>query len=151
MTQALLASFFISGVATIIQLIMGVRLPIIFGTSFTYAAILISIGQSYGINNQELIAQGLSYQERAVEGYKVIMGALVVGGAISFVLSFFSKWIIKVIKPIVAPIVLIGVGLTLIKSAMTQFLGLDYYTTGQTEKLTYYIIIGLWISWITFS
>lgn len=142
MTQALLASFFISGLATIIQLIFGVKLPIIFGSSFTYAAILISIGQSYGIYNEELINAGLSYSERAIEGYKVVMGALVVGGAISFFLAFFAKWITKIIKPIVAPIVLIGVGLTLIQSAMTQFLGLDYYVSGKTERLTYYIIIG---------
>ena len=142
MTQALLASFFISGVATIIQLIAGVKLPIIFGTSFTYAAVLISIGQSYGINNQELIASGMSYLDRAVEGYKVVMGALVIGGAISFFLSFFAKWITKIIKPIVAPIVLIGVGLTLIQSAMNQFLGLDYYVNGVRDHINFYIIIG---------
>ncbi len=142
MTQGLLASFFISGVATIIQLIFGVKLPIIFGSSFTYAAILISIGQSHGIYNTDLINLGLTYEQRAIEGYKVVMGALLVGGGIAFVLSFFAKWITKIIKPIVAPLVLIGVGLTLIQSAMTQFLGLEYYTNGETEWLNLYIIVG---------
>lgn len=142
MRQALLATFMVCGVATIIELILGAKLPIILGSSFTFSAVLISIGREYGIDNVELINLGLSKEEMAVEGFKVMMGALIVGGGIAFFLSFFSKWLVKIIKPIVAPIVLIGIGLVLIESAMKQFIGSEYYINGVRNHLNLYILVG---------
>ena len=45
---SMLGALFIAGLGTIIQLLLGARLPIVIGTSFTFVPVFITIGLSAG-------------------------------------------------------------------------------------------------------
>ena len=47
-TQAMLGALFMAGAGTIIQLLIGARLPIVIGTSFTFVGVFSTIGISAG-------------------------------------------------------------------------------------------------------
>lgn len=107
-TQAMLGSLFMAGVGTIMQLLIGARLPIVIGTSFTFVGVFCTIGLSAGGGET---------------GYYTILGSVLVGGLIATVLCLFVKWWGKLIKPIVPCVVVLAIGLSLVQSGATQFLG----------------------------
>lgn len=107
-TSAILGSLFMAGFGTIIQLLIGARLPIVIGTSFTFVGIFCTIGISAGGGET---------------AYYTILGSIFIGGLIATVCCFFVKWWGKLIKPIVPCVVVFAIGLSLLESGATQFLG----------------------------
>lgn len=129
-TQAILGSLFMAGLGTIMQLMIGARLPIVIGTSFTFVGVFCTIGASAGGGEA---------------GYYTILGSILVGGLISAFLCLFIKWWGKLIKPIVPCVVVLGIGLSLIQSGSTQFLGgsgtLGSLASGGNSAVPYYCYI----------
>ena len=122
--HAMLAALFISGIGTIIQLLIGSRLPIVIGTSFTFVPILITIGASAGGGE---------------EAYYTIIGSLLVGGLFAIIFALFYRFWGKLIKPIVPAMVVLGLGLTLLASGANSFFGgnsviASVIETGQTPS-----------------
>lgn len=129
-TQAILGSLFMAGIGTIIQLLIGARLPIVIGTSFTFVGVFITIGLSAG--GGEL-------------GYYTILGSVLVGGLIAAFLCLFIRWWGRLIKPIVPCVVVFAIGLSLVQSGATQFFGgagvLGSLAAGSTSAVPYYCYI----------
>lgn len=126
-TEALTGALFTAGIGTIIQLLVGARLPVVVGTSFTYVGVFITIGLSHGGGEA---------------GYYVILGSALAGGFISAVLCLFVKWWGRAIKPIVPCVVVLAIGLSLLNSGATQFLGgsgvIDKISKGVETAAPYY-------------
>ena len=102
------AALLISGVVTIIQCKglgpVGIRLPSVMGTSFTFVAAALAIGFSeYGISG--------------------ILGASLVGSLVMIIGSFFMPYIRKLFPPIVTGTVVMMIGLSLIPVAVDWFAG----------------------------
>ncbi len=135
-TFSILAALFMAGLGTIIQLLLGARLPVVAGTSFAFVPILIAIGQDAGGGEA---------------GYYTIMGSIIVGGLFAIVFSLLYRFWGRLIKPIVPAIVILGVGLSLVGSGANSFFGGDsviasVIATGHTPTdVPYfcYIIVAL--------
>ncbi len=132
-TSAMTGALFMAGFGTAVQLFIGARLPVVIGTSFTFVGIFCSIGTSAGGGEA---------------GYYLILGSVMAGGLISSVLCLFIKWWGKLIKPIVPCIVVLAIGLSLLNSGATQFLGgqgvVDGLVSGKNPHPLYvYIIISV--------
>ncbi|KGQ70508.1 purine permease [Chelonobacter oris] len=102
------AALLISGVVTMIQSQgigpIGIRLPSVMGTSFTFVAAALSIG----------------FSEDGVAG---ILGASLVGSLVMIIGSFFMPTIRKLFPPIVTGTVVMMIGLSLIPVAVDWFAG----------------------------
>lgn len=102
------SAMIIAGIGTLIQLfpicgIIGSKLPIVMGISFTFVSIAISIGLKYG--------------------YGGIMGAVLIGGIIEGVLGLLAKYWIKIITPIVSATVVTAIGFSLLVVGANSFGG----------------------------
>lgn len=96
------ASFFMSGVATLIQTIgfkgFGAKLPIVQGTTFAAVATMIAIGKAYGLPG--------------------IYGAVIAGGLLTVLLApYFSK-LLRFFPPVVAGTVILMIGISLMPVAI---------------------------------
>ncbi|CAM3222573.1 Purine permease [Deinococcus saxicola] len=96
------ASFFMCGVATLIQTIgfkgFGAKLPIVQGTTFAAVATMIAIGKSYGLPG--------------------IYGAVIAGGLLTILLApYFSK-LLRFFPPVVAGTVILMIGVSLMPVAI---------------------------------
>ncbi|MGF1472855.1 MAG: 2-oxo-4-hydroxy-4-carboxy-5-ureidoimidazoline decarboxylase [Rubrobacteraceae bacterium] len=96
------ASFFMCGVATLIQAVgfwkFGARLPVVQGTSFTAVTPIIAIGQEYGI-----------------EG---IFGSVIAAGIFTvFVAPYFVRFL-KYFPPVVTGVVITIIGISLMPTAV---------------------------------
>ncbi|OBW92427.1 nucleobase:cation symporter-2 family protein [Gallibacterium genomosp. 3] len=102
------AALLISGVVTIIQCLgvgpIGIRLPSVMGTSFTFVAAALAIGFSQ-------------------DGVAGILGASLVGSLVMIVGSFFMPSIRKLFPPVVTGTVVTMIGLSLIPVAVDWFAG----------------------------
>ncbi|MFZ7343038.1 nucleobase:cation symporter-2 family protein [Avibacterium volantium] len=102
------AALLISGVVTIIQCRglgpIGIRLPSVMGTSFTFVAAALAIG----------------FSEDGVAG---ILGASLVGSLVMIIGSFFMPYIRKLFPPVVTGTVVMMIGLSLIPVAVDWFAG----------------------------
>lgn len=103
------ASFLCCGIATLIQTIgfwkVGVRLPIIMGTTFTAATPMIQIGNTYNL--------------------QAIYGAVIVAGVFVFVLSPYFSRLIRFFPPVVTGTVITIIGLSLMPIAANWAAGGD--------------------------
>jgi len=101
------AAMLISGIVTIIQCKglgpIGIRLPCVMGTSFTFVGVSIAIGFEYG-----------------VEG---ILGSALVASLVMIIGSFFMPIIRKFFPPIVTGTVVTLIGLSLVPVAIDWFAG----------------------------
>lgn len=133
-TQAILGALFMAGFGTIIQLLIGARLPIVIGTSFTFVGVFITIGLSNGGGEV---------------GYYTILGSILVGSLIATFCCFFIKWWGKLLKPIVPCVVVFAIGLSLLESGATQFFGgsnvLNALASGENTSVPLYgyILVAL--------
>ena len=95
----------IAGVSSLIQIFgiwkIGSRLPIIMGISFTF----LSVAARKGLD------------------YNIIMGSIIVGGLVEGFLGLFYKYWKKMISPIVASCVVIGIGISLLPVGAISFCG----------------------------
>ena len=101
------ASFFLAGIATLIQLYplwkIGSGLPMVIGVSFTYVPTLTEIGMAYGI--------------------EAIFGAQLVGGFVAILFGAFLKPMRKLFPPLVAGTVVFSIGLSLYPTAIRYMAG----------------------------
>ncbi|MGR5062411.1 nucleobase:cation symporter-2 family protein [Photobacterium sp. DNB22_13_2] len=101
------AALMVSGVVTIIQCKgvgpVGIRLPVVMGTSFTFVAISISIGMDSGISG--------------------IFGASLVGSLVMIIGSRFMPQIRKLFPPVVSGTVVVLIGLTILPVSVDWFAG----------------------------
>lgn len=101
------ASFFLAGIATLIQLYpiwkIGSGLPMVIGVSFTYVPTLTAIGMAYGI--------------------EAIFGAQLVGGFVAILFGAFLKPMRKLFPPLVAGTVVFSIGLSLYPTAIRYMAG----------------------------
>ncbi|EDL55376.1 putative xanthine permease [Vibrio mediterranei AK1] len=102
------AALLVSGVVTIIQCkgvgVIGIRLPVVMGTSFTFVAISISIGIESGV--------------------AAIFGAALVGSLVMIIGSKFMPQIRKLFPPVVSGTVVVLIGLTILP------VGIDWIAGG---------------------
>ncbi|MDZ5034563.1 solute carrier family 23 protein, partial [Clostridium perfringens] len=100
-------SFFIAGIATLMQLYpvwkIGSGLPMVIGVSFTYVPTLIAIGSTYGI--------------------EAIFGAQLAGGFVAILFGAFLKPMRKLFPPLVAGTVVFSIGLSLYPTAIRYMAG----------------------------
>lgn len=96
-----------AGIATTIQLYpvwkIGSGLPVVMGVSFTFVAVLSSVGAAYG--------------------YGTVVGAVMIGGLVEGILGLLAKYWRKIITPIVAGCVVTGIGLSLFTVGVRSFGG----------------------------
>ncbi|MCW8331182.1 purine/pyrimidine permease [Photobacterium sp. SDRW27] len=101
------AALMVSGVVTIIQCKgvgpVGIRLPVVMGTSFTFVAISISIGLDAGVSG--------------------IFGASLVGSLVMIIGSRFMPQIRKLFPPVVSGTVVVLIGLTILPVSVDWFAG----------------------------
>lgn len=102
------AALLISGVVTVIQCKglgpIGIRLPSVMGTSFTFVAAALAIG----------------FSEYGIAG---ILGSSLIGSLVMIIGSFFMPYIRKLFPPIVTGTVVMMIGLSLIPVAVDWFAG----------------------------
>ncbi|MBV7388609.1 purine permease [Pasteurellaceae bacterium TAE3-ERU1] len=102
------AALLVSGVVTMIQCQglgpVGIRLPSVMGTSFTFVAAALAIGFSQ-------------------DGVSGILGASLVGSLVMIIGSFFMPVIRKLFPPVVTGTVVMMIGLSLIPVAVDWFAG----------------------------
>ena len=102
------AALLVSGLVTIIQCRgigpIGLRLPSVIGTSFTFVAAALAIG----------------FSEHGVAG---ILGASLVGSLIMVIGSFFMPYVRKLFPPVVTGVAVMMIGLSLIPVAVDWFAG----------------------------
>lgn len=110
------AALLVSGIVTIIQCRgigpIGLRLPSVMGTSFTFVAAALAIG----------------FSEHGVAG---ILGASLVGSLIMVIGSFFMPYVRKLFPPVVTGVVVMMIGLSLIPVAV------DWFAGGQKDDVNY--------------
>ena len=119
------AAMLVSGVVTIIQCKgvgpVGIRLPVVMGTSFTFVGVSIAIGFEHGVAG--------------------ILGSALVASLVMIVGSFFMPMIRKLFPPIVTGTVVTLIGLSLIPVAV------DWIAGGQVGSEGYAsipnLVIGL--------
>ncbi|AWX14438.1 purine permease [Mergibacter septicus] len=102
------AALLISGVVTLVQCLgiggVGIRLPSVMGTSFTFVAAALAIGFSQ-------------------DGVAGILGASLVGSLVMIIGSFFMPAIRKLFPPVVTGTVVTMIGLSLVPVAVDWFAG----------------------------
>ncbi|NCB31713.1 MAG: purine permease, partial [Clostridia bacterium] len=110
----------------------GSGLPVIIGISFAYVPSM----------------QALAEQEG---GMAAIAGAMIVGGAIAFIIGFFVKRIRKLFPPMITGTVVFTIGLSLYPTAINYMAGGTANTydlvvglKGMTEAMVY----GSWQNWV---
>ncbi|GMI90648.1 pigment defective embryo 135, nucleobase ascorbate transporter 3 [Hibiscus trionum] len=100
---------FMSGINTLLQTLMGSRLPTVMGVSFAYTLPLLSIINDY---TDEAFA---SEHDRFVHGMRTIQGSLIVSSFVNIILGYGRAWgeLTRFFSPIVVvPVVsLVGLGL----------------------------------------
>lgn len=105
-TQLLQNSMLVAGIASLIQIVgvgkIGSRLPIIMGISFTFLSVALA---------------------HTGKDYNIILGAIIVGGIIEGLLGLTYKYWKRIISPIVASCVVIGIGLSLLPVGAVSFCG----------------------------
>ena len=110
------AALLVSGIVTIIQCRgigpIGLRLPSVMGTSFTFVAAALAIG----------------FSEHGVAG---ILGASLVGSFVMIIGSFFMPYVRKLFPPVVTGVVVVMIGLSLIPVAV------DWFAGGQKSDVNY--------------
>ncbi len=106
------SAIFFAAVGTTIQLFpiwkVGSKMPIVVGLSFTFVGVLSTVGIQYGISTMFV---------------SIIIGGLVIG-----ILGLFAKYWRKFIKPIVAAVVVLGIGLSLLEVGAQEFINYDSST-----------------------
>jgi len=121
------AAMLVSGVVTIIQCRgvgpVGIRLPCVMGTSFTFVGVAIAIGFEHGVAG--------------------ILGSALVASLVMIIGSFFMPVIRKLFPPVVTGTVVTLIGLTLIPVAV------DWIAGGQVGQEGYAsisnLLIGLFV------
>lgn len=96
------ASLLVSGIATIAQCIgfgpVGIKLPVVMGSSFAFLGTLIGVGNMHGMSG--------------------IMGGVLVGSFVVIIASFYMDFVKKLFPTVVSGVVVTLIGLTILPVAM---------------------------------
>lgn len=116
-TMLIQISLIVSGLATLLQLFpifrIGSGLPLIVGVSYAYLPAMQAIAGDY-------ISTNPSDPQGAVA---VILGAVMAGGVVAFLVGFFIKWIRRLFPPLVTGTVVFTIGLSLYPTAVRYMAG----------------------------
>ncbi len=136
-SNAIQAAILFSGIATIVQVLFASKLPFIVGASITFVSLFCSFykGTPYTFSNE------------SIKTYYTILGSSLSSGIFMCIIGPFIKYLKKLIKPIVPPIVLIGIGLSVINVSVKDMMGgQDVLNNLINNTLNvpyfYYIILG---------
>lgn len=116
--NAIQTSLLLAGISTLLQIYplwrFGAGLPAMMCSSIAFSGALGVIANYF-------------YQTTgdALTAYGTVLASALVGGAAIFVLGFFSKWIFRIVKPIVSATVLFGLSIYLVNIGMQQFLSFN--------------------------
>ena len=115
------ADLLVSGIATVIQSvgigkIMGVRLPVVAGATFTVLNPMIIIANKYGI--------------------QAVYGALIVSGVFGLLIAKPFSMVLRFFPPLVTGTVIAVIGLSLIGADVSLIAGNQYKTDFATGTLT---------------
>ena len=120
------AAMLVSGVVTFIQCkgvgSLGIRLPNVMGTSFTFVGVSIAIGMEHGVGG--------------------ILGSALVSSLVMIIGSFYMASIRKLFPPIVTGTVVTLIGLSLIPVAV------DWFAGGQVGSAGYASVSNLLIGFL---
>ena len=113
-------AMFVSGLVTLIQLYplklgiiqIGARLPIVMGTAFAFVPTM-----------QELGAQLLAEQIAPIEAMGYVLGGAIAGSVVEMLMGIFLKPLKKFFPPLVIGAVLITIGIKLLTTGATYFVG----------------------------
>lgn len=113
-------AMFVSGIATLLQLYplklgiiqVGARLPIVMGTAFAFVPTM-----------QELGAKLLAEQIAPVEAMGYILGGVIAGSVVELIMGIFLKPLKRFFPPLVIGSVLITIGIKLLSTGATYFVG----------------------------
>ncbi|MCE5257681.1 MAG: xanthine permease, partial [Chloroflexi bacterium] len=114
-------TLFASGLATIIALLgSGMRIPLYYGSSFSYVSAVVAI-IAYYAGTSDLAAAS---PEAIQYGVRMAQGGIVATGAVSIVAGLVIRWIgkdalDKVLPPIITGSIAMVIGLSLVTVAMT--------------------------------
>lgn len=121
------AAMLVSGVVTIIQCKgvgpVGIQLPCVMGTSFTFVGVSIAIGFEHGVAG--------------------ILGSALVASLVMIIGSFFMPFIRKLFPPVVSGTVVTLIGLSLIPVAVDWFAGGQVGSEGYASPTN--LMIGLFV------
>ncbi|MHB9032605.1 MAG: uracil-xanthine permease family protein [Anaerolineae bacterium] len=113
-------TLFASGLATIIALLgSGLRIPLYYGSSFSYIAAVVGIVGFYSGT-----AGGAAATPEALQmGIRIAQGGIVVTGSVSIIAGLIIRWIgkaslDKVLPPVITGSVAMVIGLSLAKTAL---------------------------------
>lgn len=129
------AALFVSGIVTFIQCrgvgIVGIRLPAVMGTSFTFVAGAISIGFSDGVAG--------------------ILGSSLVASLVMIVGAFFMPYIRKLFPPVVTGTVVVMIGISIIPVAVDWFAGgqrgdANYASLANLGMATFVLVVVIALS-----
>lgn len=127
------AALLVSGVVTIIQCrglgIIGIRLPCVMGTSFTFVTAAIAIGQEHGVAG--------------------ILGSSLLGSFVMIIGSFFMPQIRRLFPPVVTGVVVMMIGLSLMPVAIDWFAGAMVGSKNYAEPVNLSIALFVLIFVIT--
>lgn len=114
-----------AGVATLFQTVglgpVGARLPIMQGTSFAFVSIMMTVA--------------------ATQGMDVLMGAVIIGGVVHFLLGSFISKLRFLFPPLVTGLVILSIGLYLIP------VGIKYAAGGAAKFQMEAQSFGSWAHW----
>lgn len=130
-SNAIRSAIFVAGIGTIIQLLLGARLPIVIGTSFTFVGLFASFYK--GTPN--------TFSPQSIDAYYTIMACIIVGGLFVAIISPFVKYWRKIIKPIVPAVVVLGIGLSLLSTGAEYFLGGSTIINSSIPNSEYFLYI----------
>lgn len=118
------AGLLVSGLTTILQCQglgpFGIRLPCLMGATFTFVAVAIAVGQTYGLSG--------------------VMGSMLVGSLVPLIGSFFIPQLRRLFPPVVSGTVVMLIGFTLMPITLDWMADYSSLGAGATS------IDSLWIS-----
>ncbi len=107
MVSIVSAALLVSGIITIVQCLglgpVGIRMPCVMGTSFTFVAVAIAIGQEHGLSG--------------------ILGSALGGSLVMIIGSQFMVQVRKLFPPIVSGTVILMIGVSLVPVGTDWFAG----------------------------
>lgn len=104
----------VSGVATLIQVLLGSKLPVVMGTSFGYVPVLTSI---------VVYANALTGGDPNPDAFAILMGAILVGSIAYFLVGIFMKHVRRFFPAIVTGTIIFSIGVSLLPVAIRYFAG----------------------------
>ncbi|PJE79637.1 Uric acid permease PucK [invertebrate metagenome] len=128
MVSVVSAALLVSGVITVVQCLgvgpAGIRMPCVMGTSFTFVAVSIAIGQQYGLSG--------------------ILGSALGGSLVMIIGSQFMGHVRKLFPPVVSGTVILMIGVSLVP------VGTDWFAGGVPGSEHYgqyvHLIVGLLVA-----